>query len=399
MAEDEKAVFTKIEKRVSECQPLFNRMDVDKGLYFSKLYTMMRPDRPDIAMDNVINVTFNDATTFAMRAIATLGGARRQTVVEGKNFPEKQATIIENFTDDISYSIDGRLINRGIVSLDSFLNEQICIRGTIVGRVTGRKVKKDIDGKNKEVFSPDVLPLDSRFFVFEEGVDGIKWGAPFSWRSKAAIMAQYGELIEKYSVKVDDEGGQVTDYYDDEKNDIFIDDQIVKEQKNPFGYPPFPVALSAAGSMLADRDAMEHRGESIFWANRNLFPEVNRTASIFQTLNVGSFAGAVQYESAAGTRAKKPKRPPFGVYSIIPVEPKLGFKPFPMNDIKAAARLFYATLYTRVQQGGLSAIDYGNLTFPLSAVAISRLTASRDQIFTPRIQAKAEFYSSFSGCS
>jgi len=31
-----------------------------------------------------------------------------------------------------------------------------------------------------------------------------------------------------------------------------------------------------------------------------------------------------------------------------------------------AARLFYAILYTRIQQGGLSAIDYGNLKFPLS---------------------------------
>ena len=148
------------------------------------------------------------------------------------------------------------------------------------------------------------------------------------------------------------------------------------------------------GSMLADSVAAEHRGESIFWADRDLFKELNRTASIFQTINVGSFAGAMQFATSKGLKGKKPQRPPWGIYSVTPIEigAYAGYRPVPVNDIKNAARLFYAILYTRVQQGGLSAIDYGNLTFPLSAVAITRLTGSRDQIFLPRIQAKAIFY-------
>ena len=392
MAEEKKEIDLVTTKK-AELGPLHKRMDIDKDLYFSKLYEMMRPDLPSTKMDNVINVTFNDATTFGMRAIATLGGAQRQTVVKGRNFPEGKAATIEEFTEDSSYNIDERLVSRGILSLDSFLNEQICIRGHLAGRCISRKVKKLIDGKEREVFLPDVLPMDSRFFVYEMGVDGMLWGAPFSWRSKASIESEYPETKDKvHGAGVDEGGAEVVDFYNSENNIIYIGGDQRKKQKNPFGYPPFITAQSAAGSMLADKDAYEHRGESIFWANRNLFPELNRTASIFQTLNVGSFAGAVMYESAAGTKAKKPKRPPFGLYNIVPVEKGMGFKPFPVNDIKAAARLFYAILYTRVQQGGLSAIDYGNLTFPLSAVAIARLTASRDQVFTPRIQAKAEFY-------
>ena len=152
--------------------------------------------------------------------------------------------------------------------------------------------------------------------------------------------------------------------------------------------------MPPVGSALADKEAVEHRGESIFWADRDIFPELNRSISIFQTINVGSFAGAMQYASMAGTKAKKPQKPPWGLWSVTPIEigPYAGYRPIPINDIKNAARLAYAILYTRAQQGGLSAIDYGNLTFPLSAVAITRLTASRDQVFLPRIQAKATFY-------
>ena len=46
----------------------------------------------------------------------------------------------------------------------------------------------------------------------------------------------------------------------------------------------------------------------------------------------------------------------------------------------------------RAQRGSLPSIDYGNLTFPLSAVAIARLTDSKDQIFVPRLQGLAMFY-------
>lgn len=380
MDEIETDQYKMVTDKAEEFRDLFSRMDVDKDLYFLKAYEMMRPDNQQ-KMEDVINVTFNDPLTFAMRSIATLGGAQRQTIVEGRNMSDKQCSLIESFIDDMSFVIDDWLVNRGILDLDSFLNEQICIRGHIAARSCLREEK--VDGKRTLV--PDVLPLDTRFFIPNMGVRGMKWGAYITARSKESIKDEYNKDI------VDD-NAEVVDLWLPKKNHIFISEKEEKTQKNPYGYPPFVVAQAATGSWLADSDAYPHRGESIFWPNRGLFPEMYRTASIFQTLNVGSFAGAIQYESAAGVRAKKPKKPPWGIYSVTPVEKGAGYKPIPMVDIKAASRLFYAILYTRIQQGGLSAIDYGNLTFPLSAVAIARLTASRDQIFLPRIQAKAIFY-------
>lgn len=376
--EEQENIYKMIEDKGNEFRDIWGRMDTDKGLLFMDAYKMMRPDRTDLEMKNVINVTLNDAATFAARAIATLGSTTRQPEVSGRQMAEKACTKIEEFTDDMSYSIDERLFLRDTLNLDTFINEQVCIRG----RIAARSVVRAKGG----VLIPDVTPLDTRFFVYEMGIDGMLWGAPISWRSKQAVKDAYGYESEE-------DLPEVIDFYNSEKNLIIIDQgKFVKEQKNPYGYPPFVLATVPVGSMFSDEDAFQHRGESIFWQNRALFPELNRTASIFQTINVGSFAGAVQYESSAGTRAKKPKRPPWGIYSVTPVEKGAGYKPFPINDIRNAARLFYAILYTRVQQGGLSAIDYGNLTFPLSAVAITRLTSSRDQIFLPRIQCKAIFY-------
>jgi hypothetical protein len=373
--------YKRVEEKKKDFTDLNARRDKDKDLYFMKAYQMMRLDNPSIAMDNVINVTLNDPTTFAMRAIAILGTTERQTVVEGRGREDKQNTLIENFIDDISFAIDDWLANQGILSLDSFLNEQFCIRGTAVGRCCLREEEKD----GERVLVPDVIPIDSRFVIYDMGRNGLKWVAPTFKRGKEDIKDEYG-------ITITGEEGEVIDFWDAQNNVIFIGGKEQKRQKNPYGYPPFIITQTPAGSMLADKDAYPHRGESIFWANRDLFPELNRTASIFQTLNVAAFRPGLQYASKAGTKATKPKKPLPGVDFVVSVDEGGGFKSMPITDIQNAARLFYAILYTRIQQGGLSAIDYGNLTFPLAAVAITQLTSSRDQIFLPRIKGKAIFY-------
>ena len=165
-----------VKNKAKEFEPLFKRMDVDRDLYFSKAYQMMRPDDANKAMENVINVTLNDPVTFAMRAIAMMNTTQRQTVVEGSGKEEKLYTQTENFIDDVTFAIDDYLVNRGIMTLDAFLNEQVCVRGPIVGRCTLQKKNGKIAWK--------VVPLDSRFYVEDVGEDGRNWGAYISTRSK-----------------------------------------------------------------------------------------------------------------------------------------------------------------------------------------------------------------------
>jgi len=370
-----------IEDKKAEMANVFGRMQADEDLYFLTPYQMMQlPPNHYKPMPDVVNVTLNDPLLFANKAISILGGASMQTVVEGRDMTDKATTKVEEFLEDIYYMIDERLGKRGIIGLDGYINEQICIRGRIAARACIR-----LDEKGNIV--PDVLPVDTISFVYDTDDNGLTWAAATFRRSKSQIEKEYGKQIGS-------EYGEVTDLWKQDTNIVFVDREVVKEQENPYGKPPFVLSICPAGSQLST--AEEHQGESILWMNRGLWSEKNRTASILQTLNVMSLFNSLQYESSKGEAASKPAESPFGPRKVNPVEPGRGYKPMPINDIKNATRLFYAVLDASLQKGSLSVIDYGTLTFPLSAVAITRLSASRDDIFLPRLQAKAVFYQALS---
>jgi len=383
MADETREEYKLVEDKKEEMQGIFARMDKDEDLYFLTPYKMMGlPPNDQKEVEDVANITLNDSLLFATKAIAIIGGATMQTVIEGRDMADKQTTKIEEFLDDYLYMVDERLVKREIPGLDGFINEQICIRGRIAARICNRQGK---DGN----IEADILPVDTRNFVYDTDNNGLIWGAAIYRRSKAAIKREYG-------IDVDDDYSEVVDFWNEAKNIVFIEKKAVKDQKNPYVYPPFVVSICPIGSMLGTDSAAEHHGESILWANRELWAEKNRTATILQTLNIQALFGGLQYESDQGENATKPKVSPFGPNKIVPVSKGAGYKPMPINDIKAATRLFYAVLDASLQKGSLSVIDYGTLSFPLSSVAITRLTGSRDDIFLPRISAKAEFYQSMS---
>ena len=148
--------------------------------------------------------------------------------------------------------------------------------------------------------------------------------------------------------------------------------------------------------MFYSKDAVEHKGESILWANRQLWPEKNMTATILKTLTVNSLFAALQRKSKNPGKATKPKTSPYKPRTLHEVEIGGGFETIPVNDIKRATYLFYQVLEADMQRGSLSAIDYGTLTFPLSNVAITQLTSSRNDIFLPRVNTKAVFMQALS---
>ena len=364
-----------VEQREAELNALFARMDKEKDLYYLKAFTLKDNDGREIP--NVNNLTLNDPAVFAKRAIAILAGAEMQTVVEGEGLTDKQTTFIEGFLDGLDFAVNAQLAElRGWASAFAFYCEQIALRGRVSARCLLR-----MDGKK---FVPDILPLDGRYLIHEVGADGLNWVAYKTSRTKAKILAEY-------DIQINSATAVVTDFWDEEFNRIFISSQQAREQKNTFGYLPFVIQISGGGSMLQDEDALEHEGEGVLSLNCDLYPELNRLATILHTLNELSFNAGMQYESGAGEQAKKPTLPPYGKRFVLPVEKGGGFKPMPINDIRDSTRLLYSMLEGRIQRGSLPAVDYGNLTFPLSAVAISRLTEGRDQIFLPRIQALAMF--------
>jgi len=366
-----------------DMEPVFQRMKQDEELYLLKPYQMMMlPPYDQTAMPEVANVTLNDPLAFAQKAISVLGNATMQTVVEGEHMTDKQTTTVETFLDDSLYSLDERLVGRGWQALKSWVDEQICLRGRVMARCC---IGMDQDGE----LLLDITPIDATNFVAEYESEDMAWGAAWFKRKKRQIESEF-------EIEFGGKEGEVIQFFDKDRELVFVDGKLIREQQNPYGYVPYVEAICPAGTSMTSELAAQHKGESIFWPNRNLWQEKNRVASIMQTLNVMSLFGTMQYESTRGEAATKPAESPFGHRKVIPVEKGGGYKPLQVGDIKNSTRMFYAILDAALQRGSLSAVDYGTLQFPLSAVAITKLSAQRDDILLPRVQAQAMFYQALS---
>jgi hypothetical protein len=386
MAEDKD--YKLFDDERTSLKPIHDRMDVDEALYFLKPYKMMRLDDPTKEMPDVANVTLNDCLLYAVKAISILSGATMQAVIEGHKLSDKQTTLIEQFLTDVYYVIDEMLAQKGIWGLGAFVDEQIMIRGHVGSRCC-------MGIGDEGVLVPDVTPLDTRFFVPKLSDKGIIWGAPWFNQTKEELEQEYNKPGDTLPAITGDEN-EVVDLWNSEKNIVFVTKEIARKQPNTYGYPPFIYSVVHAGSMFYSKDAVEHKGESILWADRTLWTEKNRTATILQTLNVNALFAALQYETAKPENYKKPKQSPYEPRTIHAVEKGGGFKAMPVSDIKRATTLFYSILEANLQRGSLAAIDYGTLPFPLSSLAMAKLMGSRNDIFLPRVNTKAMFYQALS---
>ncbi len=150
----EDTTLDKVKKRVTELQPLYDRMDKTKDLVYLTPYKMLNFDK--LEMENVINVTTNWPGVFANAIINDLMGAIWQTVIESEGkLSDKQKRIIENFIDDNLAQADEQLGRRGMADLFTWLCNHVCTRSLIGARWTSR-----FEGNS---YKTDCLPVDMRW--------------------------------------------------------------------------------------------------------------------------------------------------------------------------------------------------------------------------------------------
>ena len=364
-----------VSDKEAEFNNLFSRMDKDKDLLILKSFSLV--DKDSKTAPEVDNITLNDPQTFFNQVQSNLIAANMQTVVEGDKLKDKETTFVEDFIQDIELAIESRLQARGIPSLRLFNIQQILGRGRVASRICLR-----MDG---DEFVPDVLPLDARYLIYDVGINGLKWAAYKTTRTKAQVEDEYG-------LEVKQSNPVIIDFWDDEVEVVLAGREVIREQKHPYKCVPFIIQLSPTGLFYEDEDRFQYMGESIFAADRELYEAKNKMGSILMTITMGSFYAGLQYESEAGTQAQKPERPPYGKRFVVPVEKGAGYKLMPVRDIGNATRWLYQMIDSALQRGSLPAVSYGNLTFPLSAVAITSLTEAEDPVYLPRMQGLALFY-------
>ncbi len=369
--------YLKLIKEQNEEQGLMDlhtRMDSDAAL--RNLDSFVMKDVKGDPIPDVVHVTLDRPRLIAEHIIAALGKAREQIVVESEE-KDVDTFEIESFQKAMFKMADARLREQGQWQLNPYADNQFCMRGRAVRLVVVRE--------EGGILIPDIVSWDARYFNYERGDGGFKWGSSTVKRGKAAINGQEWAKLKKFTLGKKD--GIVTEVWDTEGSFIWVDKEKIWEQEHSFGYCPIVMQTVSLGSMLDDGNAEQHEGESVFFLFRKAIPQLQSLISIMQTLNLISIKPPAEEQTKEGTKAglyKKRMAPG----SMTPTQIGGGIKTIDFGDAKRAAEFALSMIDKAIQEGGLTSIDLGNLGFELSAIAIVQIGEGRNQVLKPRWDAK-----------
>jgi len=357
---------------------LMPRMDEDEKLWTSEPYTLT--DSKGDSLADVENVTSNDARVYGERVIAVLNESVEIIDINGqrgdKVLNTKMTKIIEDFYHDVVYIADERQDDILMPGLDPYFWEQIGIRGGVFARV--------LLAQDGEGFDPDILPIDRYQCRYGMGRRGFSWFASWDILERSQVREEYPD----YTMV----GDTATrwDYWNSTEEIVFLDGKYYNSYENLIGHPPFIGQLCQQGTFLStSARALRMRGDSIYSANRELYPHLNKIASILQTQGMLSLAPPQQLLSKSGK--KLPGKPIYRLGNILALEVGEKLEKIDAPDIIGAMRFFQGILGGALQRGSLSNIDWGNLQFQLSQVAIATLAGASRQVFTPRLHTMERF--------
>ncbi len=365
-----------ITNKQSELSTMFERMDRDADMFHSRPYQMLGVDGKKI--DKAYHITLLDAAQFLDKAVARITSVSRQVLVESGKMPGEKTSYIENFINDLQFEIDSRLASKGEADAFTQHTELVCARGPIVEQNLLRV-------ENGQLI-PDSRPIDSRWFTYELSEGQMIWGCVETLRTAADIEAEFGCQITR-------QNAPVLDFWNDGVEAIFVDGRQVDERSNGYGYPPFVIAFPATSSALRDTDYYTRLGDSIMHSLRTsdghyLFEEKNFVASNLKTLSSKSIAPDLQFPSPAdGDYQALPAEYPAGTGVML--QTKEAAQLIPRPDVADSTVRYAQIIQEQIDRGTFSAMDYGTIDLPLSAVAITRITSGREELMLPRLNALA----------
>ena len=360
-----------------EFADVFKRMDEDESLMLLDEYEMK--DWAQNPVDGIFNVTSNLPATFNAHVKTSLMQAEQQVRVEGEQMGEDQQTEIEEFLVMALGDANRLLRARGEPTLRSSTADQVNLRGRAANRTTSRIVAGRL--------IPGILPLDSRQLVWERSAEAFRWTAYRTWRSAADINDEYPGAGVKGSGDT-----EVIDIWDETQNMVLVNG---KEARAPYTHRyagnPTGVEIVQLGSTLKTQKSRPAYGESIYFLMRKMPEQLNLILSVMQTVNVTAVKGGKTYHTKEGGRAKIPADiDMMGAWTALEIDGTVQL--VPTGDIKDASRLMHSTIMRFMQIGGMSLTDFGNLTFPLSAVALVELGEQGGAIFLPRLGTQGLLY-------
>lgn len=371
-----------IEEKKAEEVELIKRWDADRDLYYLKPYTMMTADGLN-KIRNVVNVTLAIPARFANDVTSLLGTAKEQVIVETED-KKIDTRFIEDFRRAALSSANARLELQGKDKLNPWWDFHGCLRGICAASCLFQMFE--------EVLVPEINTWDRRFVTYDVGVKGLSWAANETVKTKSAVEAEewFKNPLRVKHINVLDKNNALTNVFDTEHMEIWLNKAKVLEQEHSFGFTPVVIRSAAQGSMLADDDSLSHKGEGIFFLIRGGIAELNRLITIMETLNLISIKPPKGWASEGGKQESPEYDEAMSMASITAHEIAGGVTDIKFGDAQRSAQLAYSILREEIERATAAASDLGTIESPpASGVRAMVAGESRDQLLSPRLGLKA----------
>lgn len=376
----------RIKQREIELAQLRKRQDADEALRHLSKYKMVDTNDKEVA--DIINVTLNRPAVFFNNVVAALGKVTEQIVVECER-KSLDTDYIEDFIRSY-FAMANSTRRKGKPELNALIDEQTCIRGGVAVRVA---TFVDEDGN----LHPGLACWDWRYTTWEDGRDGLAYAAHSTRQKASDIQSQawYKEikdtrLVEKV-INRSATKSLIRDVWDFKHNEILIDEDKVFEQGHDYGFTPVALQIVSLGSNLEDEDNEQYHGESVFFLIRTVMPELNRLASIMQTLNLRAVKAPMKAKRKGATSADEvPSHEEIaGMSAVTVMEPDEDIQAIDYGDAKRSAELAFNMFNQALSEGSLPPEAYGSIDLDLSGVALVELGERSGGVLVPRLDTKA----------
>lgn len=357
---------------------LRTRMDDD--------YKLWRLNKYD-AGKNYYSYTSNLPLVYANKIIAILSQAKLSI-----RFPVKlqkdvrsQGDKIERFLYGVLNLIDDVYIARGEPTLRNQLAWFSAIRGGFGLRAM---LYKNEYGETV----PDITPFDRYNFAYEKGRTGLLWAV----HRRTAVPA--ASILDEYGVEIGKDKVDLLDYYDGVNNAVVADGQFLKKP-TPHGCNYTPVFLINAGytpstwGSVSEQTPGLYIGESIYAANRAVYPIINKVVSDLATL-VRRGVKPPMVRKTIGGRGGNIDTDPFGVEkaAFIDLDLNESISPLIPPSMPQDASALMGILSEEEQLGAFPKVSYGQVGQRMSGFAINQLMGATETTATPFIDALNRAY-------
>ncbi len=234
----------------------------------------------------------------------------------------------------------------------------------------------------------DVVPWDPMHVTFDYGSFGLLWIARKREASKGAIFKEYG-------IEIGGKTGWVTDFWDEDRNSVIIDDHFAKSPE-AHKLDEIPILYGAVDSRpnMQSRnggDTLVDRGKSIYHSAIKTFEPTNRFTSELMDIHSKSITGSIIHQSKTGQ--KKLKGDPHAKYMEIQTEEDEQVTMLELPRVPDVTAALLGILDRDGQQSMLpSPTAFGGANENFSGRALVLMADATKSVFTPRTGALGDCY-------